>query len=214
MSVIDTTVTVEGTSVVVDSTTGTISPAAALPAKPAAPAADEPAWLPARLERERAKVLKDLGAESLDDAKKAVEKSKAVDEAQKSDAQKRGELETTLKAERAEKQELSAALASYAKSQMGTLTDAQRNAVSALAGDDHAKQLKAIDALRSTWTGAAATAAIPVSTASKDTAPAAGAPKEVTPGAPPDVKAVHAQLKATNPIVAARFALDNGLFDK
>lgn len=169
----------------------------------------EPAWLAPRLERERAKVLKDLGVDSPEEAKKAVEAARAAAEAQKSDAQKRGELESTLKAERAAKQELAQALDAYAKSQMGALTEAQRNAVAAVAGEDPAKQLKTIDALRPTWASAPAAPPPP-----KDTAPAPAAPKEGASSAPPDAKAIYEELKTNNPVLASRYALANGIFDK
>lgn len=208
----DATVTTgEGKPIVLDSAANT--PAAAPTAKPAPSSTEEPAWLAPRLERERAKFLKDLGIDSLEGAKKAIDQAKAAEEAQKSDAQKRGELETTLKKELAEKQELAAALSSYAKTQMGALTEAQRNAVTALAGDDAAKQLKAIEALSPTWASAAAPAAAVTETKPKDTAPAPAAPKDGAPSAQPDAKATYEELKKTNPVIAARFALANGVFD-
>lgn len=207
-----TVVTAEGASVVVDPSTAKPLTAAP-PSKQTSDSEEKPAWLDARLERERAKVLKDLGIESLEDAKKAFEKIKAAEEAQKSDAQKRGELESTLKAERAEKQAMAEALGAYAKAQMDSLTEAQRNAVAVVAGDDPAKQLKTIEALRSTWASAAAPAAPAAPLPPKDTAPAPAAPKDAAPGAPPDAKAIHEELKRANPVLAARFALQNGLFE-
>lgn len=203
----------EGASVSIDPANSSAQ-APAPAAKPAASSAnDEPAWLGPRLERERAKVLKDLGIDSPDEAKKAIEAAKAAAEAQKSDAQKRGELESTLKAERAEKQAMAEALGAYAKSQMGALTEAQRNAVAAVAGEDPAKQLKTIEALRPTWASAAAPAAPAAPPPPKDTAPAPAAPKDGAPSAPPDAKAIHEALKESNPVLAARYALANGLFE-
>lgn len=203
----------DGGSVSIDpANPGAQAPAPA--AKPAGtPPGDEPAWLGPRLERERAKVLKDLGIESPEEAKKAIEAARAAAEAQKSDAQKRGELETTLKNERAEKQAMAEALGAYAKSQMGALTEAQRNAVVAVAGEDPAKQLKTIDALRPTWAGAAAPAAPADPPPPKNTAPAPAAPKDGAPSPPPDAKAIYETLKATNPILASRYALANGVFE-
>lgn len=202
-------VTAEGAAIAIDPNASPAAPAA----KPTPAAPEEPAWLGPRLERERAKILKDLGVESLDEVKKAVGEAKKAEEAQKSDAQKRGELESTLKKELAEKQALTEALGSYAKSQMGALTDEQRNAVSALAGEDPARQLKTIEALRPTWASAAAVAAPAATPAPKDTAPAPAAPKEGAPLPPPDAKAIHAEMLKTNPIAAARYALENGVFE-
>jgi hypothetical protein len=196
----------DGASVVVDSANKVV------PATPAAAAPEEkPAWLDSRLERERSKMLKDLGVESFDDAKKVLEQAKAVEEQKKSDAQKRGELESTLKAEREEKKAMADALSAYAKSQLGALTDAQREAVAMVAGDDPAKQLKTIEALKPTWASAAAAPAAPAQKP-KDTAPAPAMPKDGAPAGPPDAKAVHEELLKSNPILAARFALANDLF--
>lgn len=192
-----------------------IDPAGQPPAqapKPAPDANPDPAWLAPRLERERSKVLKDLGVESPEEAKKAIDAARAAAEAQKSDAQKRGELESLLKAERAANQEKAAALDAYAKSQMGALTETQRNAVAAVAGEDPAKQLKTIEALKPTWAGAAVPAA-PAAPPVRDTAPAPAAPKDGAPLPPPDAKAIHEELQKSNPVLAARYALANGLFE-
>jgi hypothetical protein len=203
----------DGASVSIDPAANPPAPAGTPAAKQSTSSEGEPAWLAPRLERERAKVLKDLGVESPEDAKKAIEAARAAAEAQKSDAQKRGELESTLKAERAEKQAMAAALDAYAKSQMGALTEAQRNAVAAVAGEDPAKQLKTIEALKPTWTGAAAPAAPAAPPPVRDTATAPAAPKEGATSAPPDAKAIHDELQKSNPILAARYALANGLFE-
>lgn len=202
----------DGASVSIDPANPAAQPPAPAP-KAGQSAEGEPAWLAPRLERERAKVLKDLGIDSPEEAKKAIEAARAAAEAQKSDAQKRGELESTLKSERAEKQAMAEALGAYAKSQMGALTEEQRNAVAALAGEDPAKQLKTIEALKPTWAGAAAPAAPAAALPVKDTAPAPAAPKDGAPSAPPDAKAIHEELQKTNPVLAARYALSNGLFE-
>lgn len=199
----------EGASVVVDSNNQPVK----APAAAAAPNAEEkPPWLDQRLERERAKVLKDLGVESFDDAKKVLDKAREADEQKKSDAQKRGELERDLKAEREQKQAMADALDAYAKAQMGSLSDAQRAAVASVAGDDPAKQLKTIEALKPTWASAAAPAA-KVEAKPADTAVAATMPKDGAPAGPPDAKAIHEELQKSNPVLAARYALANGLFD-
>lgn len=203
----------DGGVVSIDPAANPPAPAGTSAAKQSTPPEGEPAWLGPRLERERAKVLKDLGVESPEEVKKAVDAARAAAEAQKSDAQKRGELESTLKAERAAKQEMAAALDAYAKSQMGALTEAQRNAVAVAAGEDPAKQLKFIEALKPTWAGAAAPAAPAAPPPVKDTALAPAAPKEGVLAPPPDAKAIHEELQKTNPVLAARYALSNGLFE-
>lgn len=202
----------EGTVVSIDPTNGNVQAPAPAP-KPAATSPEDPAWAGQRLERERNKILKDLGVGSFEDAKKAVDAAKAADEAKKSAAEKAAELELTLKSTKAEAQALAEALGAYAKAQMGALTEAQRNAVAVVAGDDPAKQLKTIEALRSTWASAAAPAAPAAPPPVRDTATAPAAPKEgAAPSTPPDAKAIHEELKKTNPVLAARFALQNGLF--
>lgn len=202
----------EGASVSIDPSNSSAQTPAPTP-KPAQAPGEDPSWIAPRLERERKSWLKELGAESLDSAKKAIEAARAAEEAAKSDAQRRGELETTLRQEREAKEKMAEALGTYAKAQMGALTEAQRNAVAAVAGDDPAKQLTTIEALRPTWASAAAPAAPAEPPAPKNTAPAPAAPKDGAPAAPPDAKAVYEALKASNPVLASRYALANGVFE-
>lgn len=200
----------DGASVSIDPSAQPAAPAAP---KPPTPAGEDPSWIAPRLARERNSVLKELGADSLDDAKKVIAAAKAAEEAAKSDAQKRGELEIKLKAELEEKQAMAEALNAYAKGQMGALTEAQRNAVTAVAGNDPAKQLKTIEALKPTWADAAVPAAPAAPATPKDTAPAPAAPKDGSPSGPPDVKAIYEELQKSNPILASRYALANGVFE-
>lgn len=203
----------EGASVVVDPANS--NPQAPAQAGKSAPSSGEdPEWFKPRMERERSKWLKDLGVTSLEDAKKAVDAAKAAEDAKKSAAEKAAELELSLKSTQAKANEMAEALGAYAKSQMGALTEAQRNAVAAVAGEDPAKQLKTIEALRPTWASAAAPAAPAAPPPPKDTAPAPAAPKEgAVTSTPPDAKAIHEELQKTNPVLAARYALQNGLFE-
>jgi hypothetical protein len=179
---------------------------------PSATETEKPHWLPARLERERQQVLKDLGVESVEDAKKAIAELTAKRDAEKTAAQKAAELETSLKASSARTQEMTEALNAFASSQLGSLTEEQRSAVLAVAGDDPAKQLKAVAALTPTWKAAAP----PPAAKPADTAPAPAAPKDGgTPTAGmSDLKAKYEQLQKDNPIVAARYALTHKLFEK
>lgn len=175
----------------------------------------DPQWLGARLDRERKKILADLGVEDVEDGKKSIAELKAKREAEKTAAQKATELEGKLKTTAAEKEAMAEALGTYAKAQMATLSAEQRAAVTALAGEDAAKQLKAIEALTPTWKAAGSpaastTAVTPAPVA--DTAPRANAPNAPTTS-PPDPKAIHAELQKTNPVIAARYALANGVFD-
>lgn len=195
--------------------------AAAAAAPPAAtpPAGDpeNPQWLGARLERERAKLLKDLGLENLEEGKKAIGELNAKREAEKTAVQKATELDASLKQTKAEKEAMAEALGGYAKTQLAALTEAQRKAVTDIAGDDATKQLKAIEALSPTWKAPAAPVTDTKATDAKptDTALPANAPKDAGGDnkSPPDPKAIHAELKKTNPFIAARYAQANGLHD-
>ena len=185
-----------------------VAPPAAAPAAPPPPAAaaaaasdGEPNWLPARLERERKAVLKALGVENVDDAKAAL-----------------AELDAALKATKAENEALSTALAAHVKGALEPLTDAQRAAVLALAPDDPAAQLRALEALRPTWASPAsappAVAAPPTATPPADTSAGRSAPNDGAATSPPDHKAIHAELEKTNPVAAARYAVAHGVFSQ
>lgn len=208
-------------AVTVDPGTGKPAPAAAPPPAPPAPAGEpeeKPSWLNARLERERRSLLKEMGVENVDDAKKALADLKAKQDAEKTSAQKAAELAESLKASNAEKASMAEALGVYAKAQLAGLTEVQRSAVTAIAGEDPAKQLKTIEQLRPTWGAApAAPTQAPAAPAPPpkpaDTAPAPSAPKDGPATSPPDPKAVYAELKKTNPVIAARYALANGVHD-
>lgn len=189
----------------------TVKPAPA-PA-PKAELDEKPAWLDARLEQARKAALKDAGFESVEDAKRAAKELNDKREADKTDAQKRGELAKDLEKTNKELNETREALSAYAKSQMAALSDAQKAAVAALAGEDAAKQLKAIEALKPTWAGAAAPAATAVETKIADTAPGRNLPKEGSGGPAPDHKSVWVELQKTNPVYAARYAQEHGLLN-
>jgi len=210
------TVTPAAPTVVVDPQAPKPAPAAAAPAAPQGEPSEKPSWLDARLERERRAVLKDLGIESVDDAKKSLAELHAKREAEKSAAQKAAELEASLKAEKAKGDEMAKAIGAFAKAKMAGLTDAQRAAVTAVAGEDATKQLATIEALAPTWAAPAASAATaPAAPAAParpaDTAPAPSAPSDGVGASPPDPKAVYAELKKTNPVIAARYAIANGV---
>jgi hypothetical protein len=102
--------------------------------------------------------------------------------------------------------DLEAAVTSTVKSRMATLTDAQRSAVVAVAGDDPARQLKTIEALAATWTA---------TTAPRDSAPGPSMPRDgAVVGSAPTSRETFEQLRASNPVLAARYAFANGVFEK
>lgn len=169
----------------------------------------DPQWLPARLERERRKLLTDLGVEKVDDAKAAIAELKKIRDAEKTETDRlRAEVES-LKAQTQRMSALESAVSARAKAELASLTDAQREAVMAVAGDDASVQLKAVDMLRPTWTSAVAAAiAPPVKQAPANTAPSAKAPSASSPESE-NVLATYERLRATNPYGAARYRLQN-----
>lgn len=213
-----TVVTQVAAPVTVDAAKPSASSASTAPPAPGE-ANEKPHWLAARLEQKEKALLKELGVESLDDAKKAIADLNAKREAEKTAAQKASEAETALKAEKAKSEEMAKALGAYAKSKMDGLTEAQRAAVVAVAGEDAAKQLATIEALTPTWASQPAPTAAPATAGAApiqqqkpaDTAPAPSAPNEGGAPLPADPKAIYADLKKTNPVIAARYAFANGL---
>lgn len=220
----DATVTAAGQpTIVLDPTTGksqSPSPAAESETK----TEKEPGWLRPRLDEAtqsglkkgvvegKSELLKELGFASVDEAKKAGEEATAAREAKKSAAQKAAEAEASLKAAQERLDANSKALAGYAQAEMQKLSEAQRKAVTDVAGDDAALQLKTITALSPTWASAAGTAAATAQEKPKDTLSAPSAPKDGGNAAAPDLKAIYNEWKDRNPVWAARFAEANGLF--
>jgi hypothetical protein len=201
-------------------------PAVAPPAGTAPVGSDgtvDPAWLSARLAREREQgrkaALGELGVTDTASAKKVLDDAAAAAEAKKTADQRlleTGGKVTTLEQENARLKE---ATASYATAQMATLTPEQQAAVRALAPDtDPAGQLKTITAFAPTWgklapaaappaAGAAPTVGAPPAVAAPPatgTAPPANAPPSTTVS-PPDRKAEYLALKAKNPHAAALY---------
>jgi len=209
----------------------TTAPAAAATTAPAsgdAPplAADgsvDPSWLNTRLERERAKertkLLKEIGVSDPAAAAKLVADETARVAAARTLEQRAIDAEQARDAEKARVATLSGTVSAIATERMTGLTEQQRAAVAAIAGDDAAAQLKAIAALAPTWgapaqggttTAAAATAtttttAATPAAAAATTAPGQTAPAGTTTTSQPDHKAEYKRLKAENPVQAAAY---------
>lgn len=215
------TTATNGASLIVEPAAAQVSlaPGATIANTPPAPASaptdanGEPHWLAARLERERVQVLKSLGVDSVDDAKKAIADLKAKQDLEKSAEQRALEATQRIAAIEAEKASMASALGAHAKTQLSSLSDTQRAAVLSIAGDDAAKQLQTIAALATTWAASPATPAAAPPAIVADTAPANSAPQQLITS-PPDHKAVYAELKKTNPVIAARYAMAHGVFDQ
>lgn len=210
--------------------------AAAMPAAPAQPATNatpvvppaaaqtnedpnNPSWLPDRLARERKSaakeadaaarkaLLEELGFGDIEVAKKLAADEKKRAEAQKSLETKVAERDAKLSTTEARLNELNSSVKVFADEQIATLSDPQRKAVLDLAGDDPAKQLKAIATLRPTWG-----ASIPVVPAQvpNGTTPANGAPP-VAPIVPPAKPAAPTAPGATAPSPAGATVVPNHL---
>lgn len=86
-------------------------------------------------------------------------------------------------------------VSSLAAERLASLTESQRSAVLAVAGQDPIKQLETVRALVPTWTA-------------RDTAPPPAAPREQNSNtSTPDMQSIYENLKSTNPVIAARFYL-------
>lgn len=220
----DASVTTAGEpTIVLDPSTGKPSAAAQTTESPAK-TSGKPEWLDGRLAEAtqsgvkkgltegKTELLKELGFASLEEAKKSAEEAAAAREAKKSAAQKAAEAEASLKTLNERLEANSRALVGYAQAELQKLSDAQRKAVTDVAGDDPALQLKTITALSPTWASAAAPAAAAAQDKPKDTLPAPSAPKDGGNAPAPDLKAIYNEWKDRNPVWAARFAEANGLF--
>lgn len=193
-------------------------PVAAAPAVVTPPAAPPPAdpksitltgeQLAERLDRARRDQLKQLGAENVDDVKKALDALKAKQELEKTEAQRNADKLVELDKLKARATLLEETTKGRASREFALLTDSQKAAVIAIAGEDYAAQLRAIDVLSPTW--AALTppapevvvppvATTPATTAPPRAAPADNAQTQATP------KEQYARLKATNPVAAVAY---------
>lgn len=206
---------------------------AAAPELPAPPAGAE-AWLKPRLERERASARtaawKEAGFESEEDAKAAAKALREQREAEKAVAQKLAERDAELARVKSDAERLSAATREYAARMMFGLSDLQKKAVTDIAGDDPAAQIKAITVLTPTWAKEAeaqahaqaqqaaqaqqpaAPAAAPATPPASPAAPVGGgntAPGRTAPvggeGSPANHRAVYDELRQKNPFAAARY---------
>lgn len=202
-----------------------VVPPAAPPvvAAPAAPVVDEnPPWLKGRLEQARAGALADLGITDPAKAKEAIAAAKKAEDDAKSAAEKLGEANKALEAEKARAGSYEAVIKERAASELGTLTADQQIAVRKIAPDTNpAAQLSAITALAPTWKTVAAAvvpAAVPGTAPAAATSPAVAQPANTAPaggspppaaGSPPDHKAEYQRLKAVNHIAAGAYMLEH-----
>lgn len=174
---------------------------------PTATTSEDPPWFKPRMDRERKSWLKQLGVETDDDAKAAFAELKKRRESELSDQEKLRAQVAELQATAARAKTLESAIASRADAELAALTEAQRSAVTALAGDDPAARLNAITALRPTWAAPAPAAPAPIA-APATTSPASAAPAPTAP-ATDNVLATYEALVKRNPMQAAQYRLAN-----
>lgn len=193
-----------------------------VPDAPVASEQPEPSWLNARLERAKAAAMNDvarmLGVDNLEKAKAQLETARKLEDERKTELQRLTERTVALEAAAKRAEQLEGVLSQRAEVELAGLTDAQRAAVTALAGDDKAAQLRAITALRPTWQAAVATAAA-ASTASTaaptpaaaprvppaSTSAATSQPASTTAAQLVDHRAEYDRIRATNPVFAAHY---------
>ncbi len=210
-------------------TAATPAPSAPTPeavTTPPAPSPD-PTWLRGRLEQaERSgerRAAQRLGVQTIDEALAAINEGRTA-----------RERLATLEAGAARMQTLEQTVTQRATAELAGLSPTQQAAVRSLAGDDAARVLATIDALRPTWgdaTAVAESASTPAAqpaghTSAPVATPAAPAPKPPIPapastsaagGAPPATAPatqktaleVFEHLERTNPMAAAQYLNKN-----
>jgi len=167
----------------------------------------DPHWLPDRLDRERRKILRDLGAENVDDVKAALTELRERQDREKTELERLSgrnvELENIAKKHSA----LMEVVRQQALGEMSVLSDGHQAAVIAVAGDDPEKQLSALRVLRPTWVSDAAQKSGAAVAAPATTAPTVPSP---TPGSPPLTNnhlATYESMEQQNPLMAAQYRL-------
>jgi 2-oxoglutarate dehydrogenase E2 component (dihydrolipoamide succinyltransferase) len=202
-------------------------PAAAAPPaeKPRIKASDLPDdALKARLEQESRKATEAVYAslgKTPDEVKSLIAAEQERIDAQKSLEQRNAEAAAALQAEQAKASGYLQTIKQRADVELGLLNEAQRSAVTAIAGDDPSAQLKAITAFWPTWQQETASAqpagqapaaepppvATPAPAPPANTAPPPTAPGAGTPAAEIDHKAKFAEMQQANPFAAAHYGL-------
>lgn len=209
------------------------APAAQPPATPPAPAATPAAVPPAgtltltseqlkeRLDRAREGATKDtltaMGVENIEDGKTGLAEAKKIREAAMTETERLRTQNEELAPKAQRTAQLEKVIADRVAVELAGLTEMQRVAVKASAGDDPARQLQIIDALKPTWaTQAAAPAAPPPATAPTPPKPNPGNTTPETPSPPtgeqgtaPDHLAQYELLESKNPMKAAQYRLQN-----
>lgn len=182
----------------------------------------EPPWLAARLSRAENAVLRKLGIDpsKTEDAKEALAAYRAKIEKDKTDLDKANEKARLVPDLTKERDDLKATVTGYAVVELAKLAPEQKAAVLAIAGEDPAKQLTTVNALRATWAVVAPVVPIAATTTKVEvaapvvkvpippfanTAPPVGSPGAAAPTPPGDHLGTMRMLEQTNPIKAAAY---------
>jgi hypothetical protein len=183
----------------------TLAPIAATPAAPVAADA-EPAWLADRLERTKRSMLKDLGAENVDDVKAALADLKKRRDSEKTETDRLKARNAELEALGAKASAYETAIAERAAAAVASLTAEQREFVEESAAGDPLRILRLADKARAAFPGtsAAATQAAKAPIAAPASSSAAPGPAPATSQSTNHL-ATWESLKATNPIQAAHY---------
>jgi hypothetical protein len=189
-------------------TTPASPPPAPPPPAPTEPS-EKPAWLDARLDQAKKAAIRDQLGVDPEEAKRIVAEHNARIESAKAAEVRAAELKTKAEQLEAQANEQHKVIAEHAARQMVGLTAEQIAAVKEVAGDDPAKQLRAIGALAPTWAKAA-----PGQTQQQASAPPAttAPPPNAPPAAstsPANNRAAYQDLRARNPFAAAAFGKAN-----
>lgn len=107
----------------------------------------DPKWLASRLDREKKKLLRELGVESEEEVKKAVARAKELEEASKTELEKLREQNEKLRKELEVSKDYKDTVAISAQKELSKLSDSQRAYVESVAGDDPVRIVKTIDGL-------------------------------------------------------------------
>lgn len=203
----------------VDAQPSTPTTTIAQPTAPPPAQQQEPEWLPQRLERAKSSaqsdLLRTLGVQSVDDAKALVEAARKLEEERKTEAQRVAERIAALEPKAKQADDLASKLGRYAEAELGKLSEPQRAAVLAIAGEDRARALDVIEALRPTWASASthveqaqhqqvAAPRPPPASTSAATVAQSGAPAQ---SAQVDHKAEYERIRGINPVLASQYLL-------
>lgn len=176
----------------------------------------DPKWLASRLDRERKKLLRDLGVENEDEVKKAIARAKELEDANKSEMEKLREQNEKLRKELEVSKDYKEAVAVSAQKELSKLSEQQKAYVESVAGEDPAKVIKTIESLKASGLLKVEPVTPPVVQAPPapprvpaTTAPGGQPPKPVETTVPSTTLEVWESLQKTNPFLAASFYTKN-----